>query len=328
MNMKAVPENTQQNVSGAANRLSALISDDPIKKDGTPDTDGADDQDDPANAKDDSDPDTGDDDQDPPSGDTGDDPDADQDTDDQDGDDTGDDDEPLYSVKVGDSTVEVTMEDLQKGYMRQSDYSSKAAALAKDREAIEAKQEKIDQQLADAKLLIDADEDRLNSDEMKALKQDDPEAYLEELDKAQARLDKFKKLKEKRDTEQAERKQGLVKKERESLLIAFPEWSDPSVQQKESTELFDVLLKIGYTEKELSDLTDHRLFVLANAQRHLSALQSKSLKDKEKKPKAKAMKAGTVTDKAKTDSEARKQRRATLKKTGKVRDAAALLSTN
>lgn len=45
--------------------------------------------------------------------------------------------EPKYQVTVGDDTVEVTLEELQSGFMRQSDYTRKTQDLANQRKELE-----------------------------------------------------------------------------------------------------------------------------------------------------------------------------------------------
>ena len=47
------------------------------------------------------------------------------------------DEEPKYTVKVNGEDVEVTQEELLRGYMRQSDYTRKTQALADERQRIE-----------------------------------------------------------------------------------------------------------------------------------------------------------------------------------------------
>ena len=47
------------------------------------------------------------------------------------------DEEPKYRVKIGGEEIEVTQEELLRGYMRQSDYTRKTQALANERQQIE-----------------------------------------------------------------------------------------------------------------------------------------------------------------------------------------------
>lgn len=47
---------------------------------------------------------------------------------------SGTDDQPRYTVSVDGQDVEVTLDDLTKGYLRQSDYTKKTQALAQERE--------------------------------------------------------------------------------------------------------------------------------------------------------------------------------------------------
>lgn len=55
-------------------------------------------------------------------------------------DDTTADDQPRYTIKVNGEEVEVTLDELQNGYQRQSDYTKKTQELASERERLAAYQ--------------------------------------------------------------------------------------------------------------------------------------------------------------------------------------------
>lgn len=235
-----------------------------------------------------------------------------------------------FKVKVNGEEVEVTLEDMKKGYMMESDYRQKTSKLSEQRERLEAREAELNGRLDDAKVLIDVDMERLNSPEMQELKTDDPEAYLKEYDKLQKRVEKFNQLQAKHQNELNAKKENLLAKERDLLFTAFPEWKhDEQAMQREAAELLGVLKNSGYSQQELETLTDHRMFELAKKAKMLDDIQAKTLKEKEKKATpTKNMRPGATPEKIDAKSEAQKKMRAKLKKSGRWEDALALLKTS
>ena len=238
-----------------------------------------------------------------------------------------DEDQPKYKVKVNGEELEVGLEDLTKSYMMESDYRQKTMALSKERDAIEAKASEVDQQLADAKGLIEDGIANLESPEMQELKETDPDAYLKEFDKVQAKVKRFEALKQKRAEEHQARQDKLIQKERELLMTAFPEWQhDPEVMQKDSKELMGALKDVGYSDDELNSMTDHRMFLMAQKILQLNRIQTQDLESKKVKTKPKSVKPGTSTSKEGRENSEVAAMRKRLKQTGNLKDAAKLLT--
>jgi len=233
----------------------------------------------------------------------------------------------LHKVKVDGEEMEVDYEELKKGYSREQHYQKKAKDLAKDRESIEAKTSELDSKIQDAQLIINDELAKLESAEFKALKEDDPEQYLKEVDRINSKVDKFNKLKESRDTELQAKTDQLVAKEREALFEVFPEWTDPEIMTKEAAVLLQSMAEIGYTPQELENLTDHRMFVLANKAKKLDGLQTATLEAKKEKTIPKAAKP-SASHTTKTEDNTVKSAKGEFRKTGSFKDAAKLLSIN
>jgi transglutaminase/protease-like cytokinesis protein 3 len=226
-----------------------------------------------------------------------------------------------YKVKVDGEELEVTLDELQKGYMMEANYRNKTTALNQKRESIEEKALEVDRQLDDARALIEDEISNLESPEMKELKEFDPDAYIKAQDKVRAKVQKFEKLKAKRADEHRARQDKLVKKEREALFDMFPEWSDSAVMSKESSELMQVIKSFGYTDTEVQNLTDHRIFMLADKARKFDAIQSIDIESKIVQPKPKSVKPGNGTNKEDIASVEKKGLRQKLKSTGSIHDA-------
>lgn len=233
----------------------------------------------------------------------------------------------MHKVKIDGEEVEVPYDELLKGYSRETHYQKKAKDLAKERETITTKQQQLDELLQDAELLVNDKKAKLNSEELKQLRFNDPDAYLREKEKIEADLAKFEKVKTQRQKDLDAKTSELVAKERELLFDSFPHWrDDEAVMSKEAGEMFKALESLGYKEEELNNIQDHRMFLLAQAKLKLDKIESADLESKQVKsnknlsPSAKA----DTTDK---DSQQKKAVVDRFKKTGKLKDAALLLST-
>ena len=241
----------------------------------------------------------------------------------------GDTDTPieLHKVKVDGEELEVDYEELKKGYSREQHYQKKAKELAKDRESIESKTTELDSKIQDAQLIINDELAKLDSPEFKALKEDDPEQYLREMDRVNSKVEKFNKLKASRDAELQAKTDKLVAKERAALLEVFPEWSDSEVMNKEAAVLLKTMEDMGYSTNELESLTDHRMFVLANKAKKYDEIQNANLEAKKEKTIPKAAKPNASRTVNPEDTKV-KSARDMFKKSGNWKDAAKLLSIN
>jgi hypothetical protein len=231
--------------------------------------------------------------------------------------------ETKHKVQVDGVEIEVSLEELRKGYMMEANYRNKTAALSRERETVEAKGKQVDQMIEDARALVEEKQKELTSEELLELKTYDPEAYIKRVEKIQADQKKLNDLLDKRKREQAERERKLLEKEQAAILDAFPEWSDKKVMQEQFGELMDVLKSFGYSDAELSSLVDHRIFVLAQKAKLLEKLSQVKLDDKIVQAKPKALKPGSNQE----SSNDLKKIRDKFFKTGSKHDAMKLLST-
>ena len=233
-----------------------------------------------------------------------------------------------HKVKVDGQELEVEYEELLKGYSRESHYQKKAKDLAQERETLTTKSEELDKRLSDAEVIISDKKAYLESEELKLLEQDDPAEYLREVRKIEADIEKFEGLKSQREQELQAQNEKIVAKERELLLEAFPEWSDEELMAKEAGELFKSLESIGFKEDELNGITDHRMFILARKAQKFDEIDSASIEQKEVKTKPKSVSPSAKQEAPDQHTSAQKDAKSKFKKTGSVRDAAALLSMN
>ena len=129
-----------------------------------------------------------------------------------------------YRVKAGGEEVEVTLEELQRGYQRQTDYSQKTMELAEQRRAAEERQRSIaetEKQLADERERLQSRLSELNETLSQTVAQEPGQEYWDQLyaqDETEWARQKilWQETKERQAAVQAE-----AEKERANLAAAY-----------------------------------------------------------------------------------------------------------
>lgn len=230
-----------------------------------------------------------------------------------------------YKVKVGDDELDVTLDEMRKGYMMESDYRKKTTEVSERRKALEAKEADIDSRLTEAESLVRFELDNLESPQMLEMKQTDPDGYLREFDRVQKKVEQFNKHKQQRTSELNQKQQEVVKKEIELLEAAIPEWLDPEVKAKEGTLVMSYLEQQGYSREQLATLTDHKAFVTARKAMLFDQLGAKDLDAKKVKTPPKSQQPGTSRSSETNQSRTTQDLKKKLGATGKQKDAANLI---
>lgn len=233
--------------------------------------------------------------------------------------------EPRYKVKVGGEELEVTIDELQKGYMMGRDYTQKTMGLAEQRKQVEAKVAEIDKNLDEARSVIDLELEWFESEEAKELRQYDPDEYLKRFEKIKGKADKFQKLKAKRETEVAAARQEQLKKEQELLRQKIPDWLDEGTVQREYPKLVESMKSIGFAEDELNGISDHRMMVLARKAMLFDQIMSQDVTGKKVKTPPKSATPGTPKSPTEVSDRKIKEMRERLRKKGDMSSASAAI---
>jgi hypothetical protein len=239
-----------------------------------------------------------------------------------------------FTVKVDGKEVEVTLEELQKGYSRTEDYTRKTQALAQERKAAQAELEAVRTERAQYSQLLTALQAQLQEAQqpnvdMERLYQEDPIEWVRQRElqrvnqeKALAIQAEQSRLMQEQQKETQKAMQERLLQEKDLLLSAAPELKDPKVAARAKAEWIEAGKAIGLTEQELNSVTDHRILL---ALRKLAAYDSLVNKRQNLKPEQSAKKiAKPGVAASKPQSSQIKQAQQRLKQTGNVRDAANL----
>ena len=262
-------------------------------------------------------------------------------------DDEDDDDGDGYGTLDLSTTLEVdgeekTIEELRSGFLRQKDYTRKTQELAEHRKAVEAKDQEMDRERAEYAQLLPALAERIqqeakqepdwdtlyDADPVMAAKAErqwrkEQEGRVAQLQAVQAEQQRMQQIEAQKHVQM---QQSYLEQQRQILPDIIPEWRDSKVAATEATQIRDFLLGEGFSEKDVSGMSNATLVKLARKAMLYDRGETRAneVKAKPKKPRTKTLKSGSRASQPKRTSAAQEaQNRA--RKTGRVNDAAAAI---
>jgi hypothetical protein len=233
---------------------------------------------------------------------------------------------------------EITVEELKAANLRQRDYTRKTQELAEQRKALEAQYSEIERERAQYAQMLPALQQRLEQKEQEpdwdTLYDTDPtmaakaeRQWRKQQEERQAQIAAVQAEQQRMQALQQEKMQQMqeqyVTQQREMLPEVIPEWRDSKVAAQEATQIRDFLLGEGFTEQDISGLTNATLVKLARKAMLYDRGETRvtAAKAKPKKARAKTLKSGTKASQPRPKSEAQKAIQ-NAKKSGRVQDAA------
>ena len=237
-----------------------------------------------------------------------------------------------FTVKVDGKEVEVTLDELQKGYSRTQDYTRKTQQIAEIRKQVEAETEAVRAERAQYAQMLGALQAQLQGTETQIdwdrLYHEDPIEWVKQKEVMRERQEKFQAIQVEQQRiaqlsqqEQQQHFESHLQAQHAKLLEIIPEWKDPAKAKAEKQLLVEFGQKTGFTPEELKAIVDHRAVV---ALRKAALYDQMMTKRKAITPvtnngprPAKPGAAGRVSQT--TEAVRAKQR---LAKTGRVDDAA------
>jgi hypothetical protein len=241
----------------------------------------------------------------------------------------------VFTVKVDGKEVEVTLDELQKGYSRTQDYTRKTQQIAEIRKQVEVETEAVRAERAQYAQMLGALQAQLQGADTQVdwdrLYHEDPiewvrqkEVMREKQEKLQAIQFEQQRVAQLSQQEQQQQLQSHLQAQHSRLLEVIPEWKDQAKAKAEKQLLVEFGKKTGFTPEELSAIVDHRAVV---ALRKAALYDQMMTKRKAITPvtnngprPAKPGAAGRVSQT--TEAVRAKQR---LAKTGRVDDAASAI---
>ncbi len=257
----------------------------------------------------------------------------------------------VYTVRVNGEDVEVTFDELTKGYSRQSDYQRKTQEVAEQRRAVEKqyqnaqaqfqKTQQMEQQYIallpqlEAKLLSEQEEpidwnaayeaDPIEATRLERQHRVHQEDRAKKLQAIQA--EKQRLMQENQQRQQVQYQQHLADQQK-LLLEAIPEWADEKVRDKEVAEVRKWMVDSGRFTPEQVNQVSFAGHVISLRESYLFTLGQAKVQEKRKaatSKKGKAVRPGSKAGTPNAQSAAVKNAAGKLKQTGSYRDAADLL---
>ena len=241
----------------------------------------------------------------------------------------------IFTVKVDGKEIEVTLDELQKGYSRTQDYTRKTQQVAEARKAAEAELQAVRAEREQYAQLLTALSDQVKTAaepqiDWDRLYQEDPIEYVrqrevmrENREKAAAIQAEQARLAEIAQKEQMEQMKTLKAKESEALLEALPTWKDPEKAKAEKAMLVEFGQKMGFTPQELGNIYDHRVVLALRKAALYDQMQAKRANIKPANNGPRPAKPGAAGRVSQMSDAARANQR--LAKTGRVDDAASAI---
>lgn len=216
-------------------------------------------------------------------------------------------------------TDDVDLDLIPKGLMMENDYRQKTMSHAENVKAFEAKQSEFDTALADLQDSLLMKAEALESDEMKELKELDPDQYWKKFDEVKGQAEKLKAYKEKRDSELLKQQQEYVNQEAQRYTEMIPEWLDDTVKTKDVQSMVTFLGNTGFSEQEIGSLYDSRMMSVVRKAALYDQISSQNIEAKRVHNAPKSSKPSSTTQSADKTSKQKSFER--LKQTGRMSDA-------
>ena len=256
--------------------------------------------------------------------------------------------EELYTVRVDGEDVEVTLDELSKGYSRQQDYTKKTQEIAEYRRHFEDAVQQYDQEIAETQTTRQqyvnalsqmvqmeyAGLQQFDNIDWERLKVEDQDQYLLKRDEyrdVQGRMQQTQaQLQQEQATQQQDYEatvQRTLQEEYGKLVNILPQWENQKFRRKVSNELRDFALSKGFSNEEVAQLVDHRSILILLEAKAFEEGQAtkKEVKAKKLKNKTKVIRSGTPRAKESVDKAKRASQMKRLRGTGHIDDASALL---
>jgi len=241
-----------------------------------------------------------------------------------------------FVVKVDGKEIEVPKDELIRGYQREADYTRKTQKLAEERKLVESEFQQVRGEREQYSQILGQLQQKLQElqpqePDWNRLEVEDPTEYARQWTSHQRRQQQVyavqaeqERLNQMRQVELQKQMQQTMAQEVASLKEKIPEWSSPEKAKAEGKALLEYGQNLGFSEQELSTITDSRALLALHKAWKYDQMMSKRPEFQAKIKKAPKMvtpgSAGSVSSKSSDINNAKKR----LAQTGSVRDAASL----
>jgi hypothetical protein len=239
--------------------------------------------------------------------------------------------EPSYVVKVDGSEMEVTLNELLRGYQREADYTRKTSELSLEKskynDLLQQSQSEINQKLSKLTELTTMAQQELQREysniDFERLYEDDPVEAARQEHKMRKRAENLNMIQEETRANQMQEFQKYIQEQQNKIATLIPDFSDPNKATKMKSDMRRYLSGVGYSDQEINSIYDSRQVLLIKDAMTYDKLRKANPKVTKKVAKApRVVKPGVAKTKADELAQRRRDKLSRLKKSGQVKDAA------
>ena len=251
----------------------------------------------------------------------------------------------MYAVRVDGAEYEVSLDELLKGYSRQSDYTKKTQDVANQRgeldqlahqytsevAQIQAERQQYIESLQSVLQGSMTELDHFATMDWQSLKESNPLEYVTKRDEYREAQDRIGALqqeqtlvRQRQQQEEAQLRTRTLSEENTKLVEKMPEWGESSTKQQMATDLRDYAGSQGFIREEIESLIDHRSLIVLHKAMMYDKLNSGDVRKRKVVNKPKVIRSGKGTSKKQDVSRKRNAQMKRLKETGRIDDSVSL----
>ena len=252
----------------------------------------------------------------------------------------------LYAVKVDGEEHEVTLNELMKGYSRQSDYTKKTQEISEQRKQFQSSAERHEVEMAQIRNerqqyvqtlqnIIEGSTqslDKFVDVDWDTLKATNPIEYVTKREEYREMQEKIQAIQHEQVTVQSKQNDDMkqlhaqtLHREHQLMADALPEWGDPKKQHEIGSHIRDYARVQGFSDEEIGSLVDHRSLIVLRKAMLYDEVNSSDVKSKKLKNKPRVVRSGKGVSRKDDSKRKRASKMNRLQKSGHVDDAASIL---
>ena len=252
----------------------------------------------------------------------------------------------LYAVKVDGEEHEVTLNELMKGYSRQSDYTKKTQEISEQRKQFQSSAERHEVEMAQIRNerqqyvqtlqnIIEGSTqslDKFVDVDWETLKATNPIEYVTKREEYREMQEKIQAIKHEQVAVQSKQNDDMkqlhaqtLHREHQLMADALPEWGDPKKQHEIGSHIRDYARVQGFSDEEIGSLVDHRSLIVLRKAMLYDEMNSSDVKSKKLKNKPRVVRSGKGVSRKDDSKRKRASKMNRLQKSGHVDDAASIL---
>ena len=241
--------------------------------------------------------------------------------------------EPIYTVTVDGTDLEVTQDELIQGYQRNADYTRKTQELAAEKaqssDFVERSKKDVEAKLAKLNNLNQAAQSQLQQEyaqiDFEKLYEEDPAEAARLEHKMRKKNEQLQQVQRQTQELQTQEFSKYLEEQQKKLSVKVPEMNHPEKGSEFKKQMRNYLSSVGFNNQEIDSVYDHRYVLLVRDAMNYRNLQKAKPEIKKKVVNApKVVRGGVSKSKGQQQAEVRRSQLSKLRKTGKVADAAKL----